>query len=74
MLVWKAMPSITPTMSPMRFELWVMRSIVWTTSFTTAPPWDADAEAAVTSALAFLADSEVWWTVVVSCSMVAAVS
>mmetsp|Transcript_16667 Transcript_16667/g.31257 ORF Transcript_16667/g.31257 Transcript_16667/m.31257 type:complete len:244 (+) Transcript_16667:659-1390(+) len=42
MLVWKAMPSITPMMSPIFFELALISSMVSTTLETTAPPLLAD--------------------------------
>ena len=38
MLVWKAMLSITPMMSEMRRELWLISPMVVTTSPTTWPP------------------------------------
>ena len=38
MLVWKAMPSITPMMSEILRELWLISSIVATTCDTASPP------------------------------------
>ncbi len=72
MLVWNAMPSITPMMSVILRELALISSIVLTTRETTLPPSVAPLAAVVASLLASVADSEVWRTVCVSCSMVAA--
>ena len=48
-LVWKAMPSITLMMSEILRELWLMSFMVSTTWLTTAPPFDATAEAFIAS-------------------------
>ncbi|MDT4857544.1 hypothetical protein FQZ97_919720 [compost metagenome] len=74
MLVWKAMPSITPMMSAMRRELSLMPFMVSTTLPTTLPPSIATFEAFSASSLALLALSAVWRTVEPSCSIEAAVS
>jgi hypothetical protein len=66
MLVWKAMPSMVPMMSAMRRLLWLMRSMVLTTSVTTAPPRSALLLAWLASWLAVRAASAVWFTVAVS--------
>jgi hypothetical protein len=52
MLVWKAMPSITPMMSAILRELSLMPFMVSTTSATTSPPWVATLEALSASWLA----------------------
>ncbi len=74
MLVWKAMPSITPMMSAIFCdEAWIS-PMVATTCSTTAPPWLATCEADAASALAWRALSAFCLTVEVSCSMADAVS
>ena len=57
MLVWKAMPSITPMISEMRRELSVMADIVRTTSCTVRPPSSATLQASCASVLAWDARS-----------------
>ena len=52
MLVWNAMPSITPTMSALRFALALIAPRVATAWLTTCPPSSAALLAAVASALA----------------------
>ncbi|MDT4835782.1 hypothetical protein FQZ97_694570 [compost metagenome] len=74
MLVWKAMPSITPTMSAMRLELSAMPRIVPTTSPTARPPRVATSEAAIASSDALRELSALLRTVDDSSSMLAAVS
>ncbi len=74
MLVWKAMPSITPVMSAMRRELALISSIVATTCATTSPPRRATSPADAASWLACCAVSALWRTVAVSSSIDAAVS
>ncbi len=74
MLVWKAMPSITPVMSAMRRELSEIALMVWTTPSTTSPPRTATLEAWLTSRSASLALLAFCCTVLVSCSIDAAVS
>ena len=49
MLVWNAMPSMTPMMSAIFFELAEMSSIVLTTCATTAPPRAAICDAELAS-------------------------
>ena len=73
MLVWKAMPSITPTMSAMRLELSLRPCIVVTSSPTAWPPRCATSLAAVANWLACRALSALWRTAPVSCSIEAAV-
>ena len=73
-LVWKAIPSITPMMSAILRELSVMPSMVCTTWLTTLPPWIATSEADSASWLAWRALSAFCLTVAVSCSMAEAVS
>ena len=63
MLVWKAMPSITPMMSAMRLLLSLMPFIVPTTRATTSPPWVATCVAPAANWLACLALSELLRTV-----------
>ena len=73
MLVWKAMPSITPMMSPiLRLEALIW-SMLCTTCCTTAPPRSAACTAVAASWLAWREVSADWCTVAVSCSMLAAV-
>ncbi|MCW0414603.1 hypothetical protein NB689_000357 [Xanthomonas sacchari] len=74
MLVWKAMPSITPMMSPMRRDEDAMPSIVLTTWPTTLPPCTATAAAPAARRLACCAYSAFCLTVEVSSSIDAAVS
>ncbi|MNI68878.1 hypothetical protein D3C73_1245970 [compost metagenome] len=74
MLVWKAMPSITPVMSPIRLDAPSMACMVSTTRCmawlpSLAAPW---VEAA--SSLACRACAAFWRTVAVSSSIEAAVS
>ena len=69
MLVWNAMPSITPMMSTMRFELSLMPFIVTTTSPTTSPPLRATVLAPSASWLADCAFSAFWRTVEPICSI-----
>ncbi len=73
MLVWNAMPSMTPMMSPMRLELALMSAIVETTCSTTSPPRAAAPDADDASSLALEAESAVCETVPVSSSIDAAV-
>ena len=73
MLVWKAMPSITPMMSAIFLLDAVISSIVDTTCVTTSPPRCATAEADDASWLAWLAASALWRTVPVSCAIELAV-
>src|SRR5437867_9924344 len=73
MLVWKAMPSITPMMSAILFELVMISSIVATTCVTTWPLRCATAEADDASWFAWFAASALWRTVLVSCSIELAV-
>ncbi len=73
MLVWNAMPSITPMMSAIFLELLLMSSIVETTWATTLPPRAATAAADVASWLAVWAESVDWRTVAVRLSMELAV-
>ena len=74
MLVWKAMPSITPVMSAMRRELSEIALMVCTTPSTTSPPRNATAEACSTRRSAWLALLAFCCTVLVSSSIDAAVS
>ena len=55
MLVWKAMPSMTPMMSAIFFDESEMPCIVETTSRTTSPPRTATSEAFIASWLACFA-------------------
>ena len=73
MLVWNAMPSITPMMSVILFELSVMPFIVATTCPTTSPPRAATVDAPSASSLARRAVSALSLTVAVSSSIDAAV-
>ncbi len=74
MLVWKAMPSMVPMMSPILREASLMPFIVSTTWPTTAPPLTATAEASVAICLASRALSELCLTVESSSSIDEAVS
>ncbi len=74
MFVWNAIPSITPMMSLILRELWLISSIVVTTCETTVPPRAATSAAVAASWFAWRAESALWRTVPVSCSMLAAVS
>jgi hypothetical protein len=73
MLVWKAMPSITPMMSEILLLLALMSCMVDTTCATTWPPRAATSAAEVAIWLAVWAESEVCFTVLVSSSMLLAV-
>src|SRR3990167_7920637 len=73
MLVWKAMPSITPMMSAILRELCVISCMLATTWPTTWPPRVAAWAALAASWLAWRAVSADCVTVAVSCSMLAAV-
>ena len=73
MLVWNAIPSMTPMISATRAEDWVMPSIVSTTLRTTRPPSVATSDAFAASWLACRAFSAFWRTVDVNCSIDAAV-
>ncbi len=69
MLVWKAIPSMTPMMSAiLRLEA-VMSSIFRTTSRTTSPPLLATCAAVAARRFASAADSALPFTVEVSCSI-----
>ena len=74
MLVWKAMPSMTPMMSLILLLDWLISPMVATTWPTTSPPCWATWAALLASWLAWRADSLVWRTVAVSSSMLLAVS
>ena len=74
MLVWNAMPSITPTMSSMRLESWAISRMVFTASRTACPPRCATSDAVEAIWLAWRAFSALLLTVESSCSMLAAVS
>ena len=74
MLVWNAMPSITEMMSAMRLALSLISVIVVTTRTTSAPPCSARFEAVRASSSAWRALSAFCFTVLVSSSMLAAVS
>src|SRR5260221_3948106 len=74
MLVWKAIESITPMMSPILRELCWMLSIIVTTWSTASPPRLATAAAEVATSLAWPAFCAFWFTVAVISSMEAAVS
>ena len=74
MLVWKAMPSITPMMSEIFLDASAMPVMVLTTWPTTWPPRRATSEAPTASWLAWRAVSAFWDTVEVSSSMELAVS
>jgi len=73
-LVWNAMPSITPMMSTMRREASLMPCMVLTTCCTTSPLRAATPEASEASWLACCAFSAFCRTVEVSSSIAAAVS
>ncbi|MCY1294077.1 hypothetical protein D9M70_433590 [compost metagenome] len=73
MLVWKAMPSITPMMSTIFLDASLISSMVCTTRPTTSPPRSAVSDALAASPLAWRALSAFWRTVPVSCSMLDAV-
>ena len=73
MLVWKAMPSIVPTMSAMRLDEPLISSMVLTTCETTSPPRRATTEAEAASCLAWSAASALWRTLQASCSVELAV-
>ncbi len=73
-LVWKAMPSIMPVISAMRFELVLIAPIVSTIWPVATWPCCATAAALSASVLAWRALSALWRTVVVSSSMLDAVS
>ncbi len=73
MLVWNAMPSMVPMMSAIFLLLEVISSIVETTCATTVPPLLARLDADWASWFAVWADSAVWRTVLVSCSIELAV-
>jgi hypothetical protein len=60
MLVWKAMPSITPMMSAIFLELWLISSMVLTTWPTTWPPRAATSALATAIWLAWRAASALW--------------
>ncbi|MNY30355.1 hypothetical protein D3C86_1644610 [compost metagenome] len=68
------MPSMTEMMSTTLREDTLISSIVWTTCPTTSPPCVATSDAFTASALACLALSAFWRTVLVSSSMLEAVS
>ncbi|CAB3743241.1 hypothetical protein LMG1231_05893 [Achromobacter denitrificans] len=74
MLVWKAMPSMTETISTTLLELSVMFCMVLTTSATAALPRCATSEAVPASWFAWRALSAFCFTVAAICSMEAAVS
>ncbi len=74
MLVWKAIPSITPTISAIWRELPLMAFIVSTMRPTASPPLSAAWLASWASRLACTALSALCLTVALSCSMAAAVS
>jgi len=67
------MPSMTPMMSLILRELWLISSMVETTLDTTSPPRAATEAAVLASWLAVLAASADWCTVALSCSMALAV-
>ncbi len=73
MLVWNAMPSITPMMSPILRDDVAISFMVSTTRLTATPPRPAAAEASVASWLATPAVSALERTLPVSCSIDAAV-
>ncbi|MNQ34153.1 hypothetical protein D3C85_476040 [compost metagenome] len=74
MLVWKAMPSMTETISEILRELAEMPCIVLTTSDTAEPPRSATSDALAANWLAWRALSAFCFTVDASSSMEAAVS
>ena len=67
------MPSMTEMMSPILAEEALMRPMVFTTSPTTLPPRRATSAAVSASWLAWRAESALWVTLAVSCSMAEAV-
>ncbi len=69
MLVWKAMLSITPMMSPILRELALISSMVVTTLWTICPPCRATVAAELANWLACVAESALCRTVPVSCCM-----
>ena len=73
MLVWNAMLSITPMMSPILRDDWLMSSMVCTTRATTPPLSLATCDAWLARVLACSALPALCDTVAVSCSMLAAV-
>jgi hypothetical protein len=73
MLVWKAIESITETMSVIFFALSLISVMVVTTRTTSAPPCSARFEALRASSSAWRALSAFCFTVLASCSMLAAV-
>ncbi len=73
-LVWKAMPSITETISAMRRELSEIRAMVSTTWPTATPPRSATPRLSAARPLAWCACSVFCLTAVASSSMEAAVS
>ncbi|KAF1067654.1 MAG: hypothetical protein GAK45_01605 [Pseudomonas citronellolis] len=74
MLVWKAMPSMTPMMSAILRAESLIADMVPTTFCTTVPPWVATSEALTARALACRAFSALSFTVLVISSMLDAVS
>ena len=68
-LVWNAMPSMTPMMSEILRALVLISSMVDTTCDTTTPPRAATAAALAANWLASLADSADCCTVPVNCSV-----
>ncbi len=74
MLVWNAIPSITPMMSTILRDDALIEPIVSTTRDTTSPPRTATSEADTASWLAWLALSAFCCTVDISSSMAEAVS
>ena len=74
MLVWKAMPSMTPMMSAIFFELSLMEPMVLITLLTTSPPLTAISAVDSTSLLAWWDCSAFCLTVLVSSSIELAVS
>src|SRR5471030_391022 len=73
-LVWKAMPSITPMISAIFFDESLIEAIVPTTWATSVPPLMATSDADTASLLACTACSAFCLTVAVSCSIDEAVS
>ena len=74
MLVWKAMPSMTPMMSAMRRDAVWISSMVLTTWDTASPPRRATALAEPANWFACAAASAFWRTELVSCVIDEAVS
>ncbi len=74
MLVWKAMESMTPTMSAICLLLSLMPFMVSTTRATTSPPRWATCDAPAARLLACWALLALCCSVLVNCSMAAAVS